>query len=216
MSERIEFVRNCHDLSTDQGHQFEFFCDRCGGGFRTPFKPSMTGRVTSVLGAAGSLLGGVFDRAADLSERARSATWEQAHDKAYAAAVAELKGDFAQCPHCQSWVCRAKCWNQRRGLCKNCDPEVGVEMAAAQADKTREEIWAHARMAAEDKQLSEANWRETIVATCPQCEAELAENAKFCPECGHNLRAAAFCGECGEKLKPGAKFCAECGTKAGD
>jgi hypothetical protein len=213
MPDNIEFVRNVSDQSTDEGFQFEFYCDRCGGGFRTPFKPSVSGRVTGVLNAASSLFGGVFNTAADLGERARSATWEQAHDKAYRASVEELKSSFAQCPHCQSWVCRKSCWNDKRGLCKECAPDMGVEMSAAQAARSREEVWAHAKMSEDDKKLAESNWRETIVASCPKCEATLKNNAEFCPECGHNLKAAAHCSECGEKLKDGAKFCSGCGAK---
>jgi len=57
------------------------------------------------------------------------------------------------------------------------------------------------------------NWRETIRASCPKCEAPLATNAKFCPECGEPVKRAAHCTECGAKLEPGAKFCAECGNK---
>lgn len=40
MGEKIKFVRNYNDLSTDSGFQFEFFCDRCGTGYRSEFKAS--------------------------------------------------------------------------------------------------------------------------------------------------------------------------------
>jgi hypothetical protein len=30
----IQFTRNYQDLSTDQGYQFEFSCDRCGNGVK--------------------------------------------------------------------------------------------------------------------------------------------------------------------------------------
>ena len=213
MSENMEFTRNYSDLCTDQGFQFEFFCDRCGNGFRTTFQPSAAARVTNVLDAAGSLLGGIFGSAADLGQRARDATWEQAHDKAFREAVEELKPHFSQCPHCQAWVCRKSCWNEKRGLCKECGPDMGVEMSAAQASRSREEVWAHAKMSAEDKKLSESNWRQTIVAQCPKCEAQLDGNLKFCPECGAKLHPDQHCTECGEPLKDGAKFCGNCGKK---
>jgi predicted amidophosphoribosyltransferase len=86
-------------------------------------------------------------------------------------------------------------------------------MSAAQASKSVEEIWAHAAMAEEDKKLAEGNWRETIHATCPQCEAPLATNAKFCPNCGAKIKSEQHCTECGALLQPGAKFCADCGKK---
>ena len=68
MADKIEFIKNYSDLSTNQGFQFEFFCDRCGSGFRTRFKPSVTGRVTGLLGAAGSIFGGIMNTAADMGK----------------------------------------------------------------------------------------------------------------------------------------------------
>lgn len=213
MGEAIEFVRNHRDLSTDQGFQFEFFCDRCESGFRTRFRPSAAGLVSGALDAAGGLLGGLLGRAADLGEHVRSAAWEKAHDKAYAEAVEELKGEFIQCPRCSQWVCRKSCWSTRRGLCKECAPDLGVEMSAAQASRSVEEVWAHAKMDADDKHLTEEDWRDTIRASCPKCEAPLAAHAKFCPECGAKLKGKEQCAKCGANLLPGAKFCAECGEK---
>ena len=213
MGERIEFTRNYSDLCTNKGFQFEFYCDRCGSGFRTRFKPSVTGTLTEVLDSAGGLLGGIFSSAANVGERVRSATWEKAHDEAFTEAMKELKPDFIQCPRCSSWVCRKGCWNVKKGLCKECAPDMGVEMAAAQASKSVEEVWAHAAMSEEDKKLAAGNWRENIRASCPECEAPLQSNAKFCPECGARLKAKTECPSCGEKLTPGAKFCSECGQK---
>lgn len=77
MGERIEFTRNYSDLSTNKGFQFEFYCDRCGSGYRTRFKPSVSGTLTEVLDTAGSLFGGIFNSAANVGERMRSATWEK-------------------------------------------------------------------------------------------------------------------------------------------
>jgi hypothetical protein len=214
MAERIEFTKNYTDLSTEQGFQFEFYCDRCGSGYRTKFKPSVLGSVTGAMDTASSLLGGIFGKAADLSERARSASWEKEHDQAFVAAMQELRPDFVQCPRCQSWVCRKNCWNNQKGLCKQCAPDMGVEMAAAQASRTVEEVWAHSQMAEEDREmLQEKSWRKGVRATCPNCNAPLANNAKFCPECGTKIDAQAQCAKCGAKLAPNAKFCAECGAK---
>ena len=154
MSDAIEFVRNHKDLCTDSGFQFEFYCDRCGSGFRTRFKPSVTGTMSKVLEAASGLFGGVLGRAARLSDRAHDATWEQAHDAAFREAVEELKPELIQCPRCSSWVCRESCLNTKRGLCKECAPDLGVEMSAAQANRSVEEVWAHAAMAEEDKKLA--------------------------------------------------------------
>jgi ribosomal protein L40E len=214
MAEKIEFTRNYADQSTNQGFQFEFYCDRCGTGYRTRFRPSALGTVSGALDTASSLFGGIFNQAANLGERARSASWEKAHDEAFIAAMEELKPDFIQCPRCMSWVCRKSCWNTSKGLCKNCAPDLGVEMSAAQASRTVEEIWAHSQMAEEDREmLQEKSWREGVRATCPNCNAPLANNAKFCPKCGTKIAAVAFCSECGAKLPPDAKFCGECGAK---
>ncbi len=214
MGTKIEFTRNYSDQSTNQGFQFEFYCDRCGTGFRTRFQPSTIGTISSVLETAGSLLGGVFGKAADLGERARSATWEKAHDDAFVKAMDELRPDFAQCPRCSSWVCRKSCWNGDKGLCKQCAPDLGVEMAAAQASRTVEEVWAHSKVAEQDREmLKEESWRGGVRATCPGCNASLKANSKFCPECGAKIQAQAHCTQCGAKLASGARFCAECGAK---
>jgi ribosomal protein L40E len=164
--------------------------------------------------AANSLFGGIFSKAADLTERVRSAAWEKAHDDAFAQAVQDLKPQFMQCPRCSSWVCRKSCWNNEKGLCKQCAPDMGVEMAAAQSSRTVEEIWAQSSVAEEDQEiLKEKSWQEGIRATCPNCQEPLSKTAKFCPKCGTKISAQAHCTECGAKLPLGAKFCGECGTK---
>jgi len=214
MAEKMEFTSNYQDLSTEQGFQFEFNCDRCSTGYRTQFQASGIGMVSGALDTASSLFGGIFGQAADVGERMRSAAWEQAHDKAFLKATQEIKPDFIQCPRCSSWVCRKKCWNSTKGLCKECAPDLGVEMAAAQSSRTVEEIWAHSKMAEDDREmLKESSWRAGIQASCPNCEAALPKNVKFCPECGAKIISEAFCGECGAKIAPGVKFCSECGAK---
>lgn len=213
MAEAIQFVKNYNDLCTDQGFQFEFFCDRCGSGFRTRFKGMKGAMLSEALESAGGFFGGILGRAAQLGDQVRSVAWEKGHDAAFEEAVNEIKPDFVQCPRCSTWVCRKSCWNTKKGLCKQCAPDMGVEMAAAQASRSVEEVWAHACMSEEDKKLSAENWREGVRASCPKCEAPLQVNAKFCPECGEKLTAS-HCTQCGAKLSPDAKFCAECGAKA--
>ena len=214
MSDKIEFTRNYNDLSTPKGFQFEFNCDRCGTGYRTRFSAWTVGTVSGVMDTANSLFGGIFGKAADVTERVRSAAWEKAHDDAFTAAMEELRPDFMQCRKCSSWVCRKSCWNERRGLCKECAPDEGVEMAAAQAARTRDKIWEAAEVAEEDKPLTEAkSFEKKLGAACPSCNAPLPPNVKFCPECGAKLQTSSQCVNCGTKLIPGAKFCPECGTK---
>lgn len=211
---KIEFTRNHSDLSTNQGFQFEFFCDRCGTGYRTRFQPSVLGNVSSALDAANSLFGGMFGQAANLSQQARSVTWEKAHDDAFTKAMEEIKSDFIQCPHCSAWVCRKSCWNGSKGLCKECAPDVGVEMAAAQASRTREEVWTKSKVAqSEQEMLKDENWQTVVRATCPNCNSPLSGQVKFCPECGTRILSQQTCRQCGAQLKPAAKFCSECGAK---
>jgi len=188
----IEFTSNYGDLSTDNGFQFEFTCNRCGNGYRTEFDTFEISTATNVLEGASGLLGGFFSQASE-----------------------DNRPKFVQCPRCSARMCREQCWNQKKGLCKQCAPDLGVEMAAAQADKSVEEVWAHAKMSEEDKHLTEQDWREGIVASCPACGAPQETNAKFCPQCGHDLKAGKHCTQCGAKLQPEAKFCADCGAKAG-
>jgi len=213
MSGKIPFTSHYNDLSTDKGFQFEFICDRCRSGHRTRFSPSATGSVSTVLDAASSLFGGVFSRGADLGGRINSAAWEKSHDEAFEKSIRELASDFIQCPRCQSWVCKQKCWNNSKGLCKGCAPDLGVEMAAAQSSRSVEEVWAHARMADEDKNLGAEAWKETIRASCPFCGVPMQKNSKFCPECGQKFITEKFCPDCGAKQNEGAKFCNECGTR---
>lgn len=215
MTRTIEFVRNYHDLSTSRGFQFEFSCDRCGAGYRTEFQPTVTGTLTNMLDAASSIFGGMFGTAHELGEKVNSISWQKAHDEALAEAVATMKPSFIQCPHCLAWVCRKSCWSAKHGLCKSCAPDVGVEMSAAQASKTKEHVWEQAVIADEDKDLGPDKWHEPAQATCPQCEAPLPKNSKFCPECGAAVKVAAHCNQCGAKLTAKAKFCPDCGAKAG-
>jgi membrane protease subunit (stomatin/prohibitin family) len=214
MSDKIQFTRNYSDHSTDRGFQFEFFCDRCGTGYRSQFIPYAAGTVSQALNTASGLFGGLFNSAANVSESVRSAGWQKARDDAFQKAAQEIQPDFIQCPRCSTWVCKKSCWNTQRGLCKNCAPDMGVEMAAAQASRTVEEIWAHSKVAEDDRaMLKDESWRAGVRATCPNCNAPLEKNAKFCPECGAAIKADKFCTNCGVKLAVGAKFCAECGTK---
>lgn len=45
---------------------------------------------------------------------------------------------------------------------------------------------------------------------CPDCQTKLPEAAKFCSECGSNLKSSK-CTKCDEPLKPDARFCHNCG-----
>src|SRR5262245_58006052 len=127
----IQFTRNYHDLSTDTGFQFEFFCDRCGNGYQTEFQASALGTVTNALDAAGNLFGGFFGSAASAARNVRSAAWEKAHDHAFAASIEEAKPHFHKCKRYGHWV-DGDCWNTERNLCKDCAPDLQEEMSSIQ------------------------------------------------------------------------------------
>ncbi|HNT30516.1 MAG TPA: zinc ribbon domain-containing protein [bacterium] len=209
----IPFTDNYQDLSNDQGYQFKFVCERCGNGYMSNFKKSSTGLLSNALNIAGGLFGGKISTIANTSDDVHRMTAGPAHDKAFEEAIEEIRPKFIQCPRCNNWVCRDHCWNEKKGLCKQDAPDLGVEMAAAQSDRSVEEIHRHAAMAEEDKKLATENWRQNIKASCPKCEAPLATNAKFCPECGEALKARTTCPACNAKIEPGNKFCPECGGK---
>jgi len=56
---------------------------------------------------------------------------------------------------------------------------------------------------------------EQRTVACPKCGASVAENARFCPECGEKIKVEMTCAKCGAKLAARAKFCPECGEKIG-
>lgn len=46
---------------------------------------------------------------------------------------------------------------------------------------------------------------------CSACRVEIADDSKFCPECGTTVTQSVPCNFCGEANLPNASFCAECG-----
>ncbi|MBN1877443.1 MAG: zinc ribbon domain-containing protein [Anaerolineae bacterium] len=212
MPEFIEFTRNYSDRSTGQGFQWEFYCERCGNGYRSKFQASATGLVTQALDTASSLLGGIFSRASDVSNRVQSATWERAHDKAFHEAAQEVRHLFVQCPSCNAWVCRERCWNEDRGLCMNCAPDVGVQVAAAQAETIAEQAVEKIRTRSYDVD-EYVEGGDDKRAACAKCGAALKPGAKFCAECGTRVEEKRYCIDCGAEIANNAKFCPACGTK---
>jgi len=205
----IQFTRNHTDHSTDRGYQFEFFCDRCGNGFMSEFKPSVAGFASSALRAAGDIFGGVFGRAGAGTYVIERAVRGPGHDRAFREAVEETKPSFRQCPKCAQWVCRATCWNEQRGLCFECAPNVETELAAAQAQATVEQL--RAKVQSQDL-VGKIDVVTEAAALCPSCGAR-TQGGKFCPECGKPVRPKKVCSRCGAEAEVGAKFCPECGNR---
>jgi membrane protease subunit (stomatin/prohibitin family) len=46
---------------------------------------------------------------------------------------------------------------------------------------------------------------------CPDCRNSLSTDAKFCPQCGHQVVVFTQCTRCGKNLAPNSKFCSRCG-----
>lgn len=51
---------------------------------------------------------------------------------------------------------------------------------------------------------------------CPECANPIAQDARFCPSCGHQQLVFARCGNCGKNLTPNSSFCPRCGHPSGE
>ncbi len=68
MSEIVPFTDNLSDLSNQQGYQFEFHCQRCGNGYRSPFQNNVNEQGRGFLRAANSLLAGKLNQVSGAAE----------------------------------------------------------------------------------------------------------------------------------------------------
>ncbi len=55
---------------------------------------------------------------------------------------------------------------------------------------------------------------QVALIQCPDCSADIAANARFCPLCGHQQVLLRKCSNCGKNLTPNAGFCSRCGQAA--
>jgi hypothetical protein len=211
VTDAVPFTDNYSDLSNTEGYQFEFFCERCGNGYRSPFEADIVEKGRGMLRAAGGLFGGALSNITNAADTALDrGTNSAAKDKALAEAVAAISPQFRQCRACGNWVCADVCWNEEIGQCATCSPFVVDELSRAQAAAQVEQI---------QQKVRETDWTAELDTTtrakvaCPSCGAAVS-GGKFCPSCGGKLASTAFCGQCGGALAAGAKFCGECGTAA--
>ncbi|MGC9318504.1 MAG: zinc ribbon domain-containing protein [Armatimonadota bacterium] len=204
----IEFTDNHEDLSTDTGFQFKFYCERCGNGYMSEFRPFTAGRAAGFLRAVGSLIGGRASRVADSAYEIQRAVGGPAHDRALGQAVKEVKPHFHQCSRCGEWVCDV-CWNESLGLCEMCAPDTQEELAAMQQEARVEQLQERV---SETDYASQIDVREDVVLVCPHCGAKTS-GGKFCNECGKPLTVTIECPSCGSENPGGARFCSECGEK---
>src|SRR3954447_23347384 len=94
MAEIVAFTDNIRDLSNEEGYQFEFVCERCGNGYRSPFQADMKEKGRGFLRAATSLLGDRVDGIGKLSNAASAldrGTNSAQKDKAMKSAVDAVK-----------------------------------------------------------------------------------------------------------------------------
>jgi hypothetical protein len=214
----VAFTNNYDDLSTREGYQFRFHCMRCGNGYESKFRHSVTGFGGRLASVAGGFLGG--ETGGKLEQMGWSAEWMRdgsrgsTRDKRLAEAVEDVAPNFTQCHRCGQWVCKDVCWNSARGLCTTCAPKLDQEIAGMQAEAQRRQL--EDRIQQQDYS-SEINVVDERSGLCPNCNSETG-GGKFCQTCGHALAAAPkqtkkFCSNCGTQLG-GGKFCAECGTPA--
>ena len=213
MAGEIEFTTNYSDLSTDNGFQFEFRCDRCGNGYRTEFDTFELSTATNVLDGAGSMLGGIFGQAAGVAQRAKSAAWEKASDKAFRKASEEIRPNSSSAPAAAPG-CAASSAGTRRRASASSAPRPRRGDGRAQADKSVEEVWAHAKMAEEDKHLTEADWREGITASCPPAAHPRRPTPGSAPSAGRTSRQRSAARRAGRSSEPSARFCSGCGSAA--
>jgi hypothetical protein len=195
------FVKKFADVSTEEGFQFRFHCDRCDNGF-------LSTMLDTRRGLASRLLGG-------LGRKPDSRANETPRDQAFRRACVEMRPLFMECLGCGKWVCKPVCWNAEKGKCKDCAPTMGeggasVDDAEAARVRAAERAAEQAR-AASIVAVMKAASSET--AACPKCGAA-NQSGKFCSACGSTLAPTTLrCSECGTELAHGAKFCPECGMK---
>jgi hypothetical protein len=134
MAALIPFTSNYTDVSTYEGYQFEFHCQRCGNGYRSAFRHSVTGFGGRMAALGGGLLGGEIGARVQevglLAQWDRSSTRGATNDKRLLEASEDVAGHFVQCRGgCAEWVCRDVCWDGRAGCCARCVPAPAVDPA---------------------------------------------------------------------------------------
>lgn len=62
------------------------------------------------------------------------------------------------------------------------------------------------------KEMTQETETSEHAVNCPQCNAKLTQDDKFCTECGAKLETITNCPKCSAPIQEGSKFCTECGT----
>ncbi|HWK83367.1 MAG TPA: zinc ribbon domain-containing protein [Caldimonas sp.] len=177
------------------GFQFEFFCERCGETWRSPFKAYRKGQLTGLLSRSSALtqelggwLSGVSRTVQNIYRASRGvgafadAGSAGARAEAQAEAIALAKDRYHCCDACQKWV-GDECFDERSGLCLDC-AKGGSQRNAGQGGGA---------LACPNCQTPSQGGR-----FCAECGFDMASTHKSCPSCGATQpREARFCGDCG-------------------
>lgn len=107
-------TRSYEDLSTDEGFQFRFHCERCDAAYVSRFQPDPPDAMDGPLAPVGGLLGAIGSGEPAGGGRPGFAA-------ALQAAIAEVSERFHECPRCGVLVCD-QCWNRALLLCEKCAP----------------------------------------------------------------------------------------------
>lgn len=206
------FTRNYRDHSNETGFQFEFQCDKCSNGYRSSYRTNKVGLMAEVVKAASAFFGQGYryGRGADhIKDALRGPAW----DSAFKEAIEEIRPKFKQCTRCGLLVCPEVCWNDKRQLCETCAPDLQEEAGSIQSKIAIEQAEVAAR---KHDQMEGVDMSTHQQAACPQCQARLGPNARFCAGCGYKIAPAnTFCSQCGAAQQHGSRFCAGCGSPAG-
>jgi hypothetical protein len=182
---------NYRDLSTSStdlsaGFQFEFFCEQCGEGVRSPFTPYRKGQITGWLSRF-SFLFNDLNKASRATGAFADAGAQEAKAEALAQAKALLLPRFKQCEACHKAV-GAECWNSSAQMCNSC-----LERRNGQSGPGAVASHSGGGMA------------------CPNCQTP-SEGGRFCHECGFDMASThKSCPTCGVTLSRQARFCTDCG-----
>lgn len=80
---------------------------------------------------------------------------------------------------------------------------IGAQMASSLGQMTQKTAQQATQPAQQDGTQSES--------LCPQCQAKIPTDSKFCNHCGAKIDEAAYCSSCGAKVSADSKFCGQCG-----
>ncbi len=220
MGDELHFSSNyrdqCIQSGTGAGFQFEFYCQSCNDTWRSPFEPYRSGQASGWVQEASGFLGGLLGGAGYELNRAADglaqAGWGTSRDAAFKRAIAAAEAHFHRCARCRNYVCDP-CWDQDRGLCRRCVPDLAAEVETARHAGAMDAAVEAARRAgaALGETMDVGSERQLV---CTGCGAE-THGGRFCPQCGQRIDVPAQCGGCGEALPAGSRFCPQCGQAAG-